>query len=300
MELRQLRYFCAIARCGSFSKAAGEVFIAQSALSHQLAQLEEELGTPLFHRTRRGVELTDAGRVLYEDARGILAQAERAAERTHKAAQGLLGRVDVAIFGSGIFGVIPQLLRRFREACPEVSIVLHSLDKEAQIDALHHRRITVAFNRLMRPVEGLTCETLLTEPIWVAVPSGTALAARTAITMQELRDQPLVLFPTGSRPSFIDRVHEMCRGAGFTPQVAQEVGDVVHAVTLVGTGFGACLVSRSAANMNMPGVTFRPLHHPTQDRIDLCCIYREDDDSELKQAFLRSMREGARLLGDLP
>lgn len=152
----------------------------------------------------------------------------------------------------------------------------------------------------MRPVEGLSCETLLTEPIWVAVPSGTALAARTAITMQELRDQPLVLFPTGSRPSFIDRVHEMCRGAGFTPQVAQEVGDVVHALALVGTGFGACLVSRSAANMNMPGVTFRPLHHPTQDRIDLCCIYREDDDSELKQAFLRSMREGARLLGDLP
>ncbi|MBK8523919.1 MAG: LysR family transcriptional regulator [Betaproteobacteria bacterium] len=63
MELRQLRYFCAIARCGSFSKAAGEVFVAQSALSHQLAQLEEELGTPLFHRTRRGVELTEAGRV---------------------------------------------------------------------------------------------------------------------------------------------------------------------------------------------------------------------------------------------
>ncbi|MDQ5898833.1 MAG: hypothetical protein RLZZ592_2329 [Pseudomonadota bacterium] len=300
MELRHLRYFVCVAEEQNIGRAALRLHISQPPLTRQIQQLEEELGALLFRRTSRGVELTDAGRVLYEDARGILAQAERAAERTHKAAQGLLGRVDVAIFGSGIFGVIPQLLRRFREACPEVSIVLHSLDKEAQIDALHHRRITVAFNRLMRPVEGLSCETLLTEPLWVAVPSGTALAARTAITMQELREQPLVLFPTGSRPSFIDRVHEMCRGAGFTPQIAQEVGDVVHAVTLVGTGFGACLVSRSAANMNMPGVTFRPLHHPGQDRIDLCCIHRSDDDSELLQAFLRSMREGARLLGDPP
>ncbi|MGR6808221.1 LysR family transcriptional regulator (plasmid) [Sphaerotilus natans] len=300
MELRHLRYFVCVAEELNIGRAALRLHISQPPLTRQIQQLEEELGALLFRRTSRGVELTDAGRVLYEDARGILAQAERAAERTHKAAQGLLGRVDVAIFGSGIFGVIPQLLRRFREACPEVSIVLHSLDKEAQIDALHHRRITVAFNRLMRPVEGLSCETLLTEPLWVAVPSGTALAARTAITMEDLREQPLVLFPTGSRPSFIDRVHEMCRGAGFTPQVAQEVGDVVHAVALVGTGFGACLASRSAAHMNMPGVTFRPLHHPGHDHIDLCCIYRQDDDSELLQALLRCLREGAGTLGDGP
>jgi DNA-binding transcriptional LysR family regulator len=183
------------------------------------------------------------------------------------------------------------VMRRFRDAYPEVNIVLHSLDKEGQIDALRHRRITVAFNRLMRPVEGLSCETILTEPIYVAVPEGARLAARTAIAIEELRDQPLVLFPTGSRPSFIDRVHEMCRTAGFAPLVAQEVGDVVHAVALVATGFGACLVSRSATFMCIPGVTFRPLHHPTLSQVDLCCIYRSDDASELLRAFLGSVRQ---------
>jgi DNA-binding transcriptional LysR family regulator len=293
MELRHLRYFVCVAEEQNIGRAALRLHISQPPLTRQIQQLEEQLGALLFRRTSRGVELTDAGRVLYEDARSILGQAERAAERTHKAALGLLGRIDVAIFGSGIFGVIPQLLRRFRNDYPEVSITLHSMNKEEQIDALRHHRITVAFNRLMRPVDGLSCETLLTEPIHVAVPSGTPLAARTAIAIEELQHQPLVLFPTGSRPSFIDRVREMCLAAGFVPQVAQEVGDVVHAVALVGTGFGVCLVSHSATHMRIPGVTFRPLVHPTQSRVDLCCIHRSDDDSQILRAFLASMRRGA-------
>lgn len=297
MELRHLRYFVCVAEEQNIGRAALRLHISQPPLTRQIQQLEEQVGALLFRRTSRGVELTDAGRVLYDEARSILAQAERAAERTHKAALGRLGRIDVAIFGSGIFGVIPQLLRRFRDAYPEVSITLHTMAKEEQIDALRHHRITVAFNRLMRPVDGLSCETILTEPIYVAVPSGTALAARTAIAIEELRDHPMVLFPTGSRPSFIDRVHEMCRAAGFVPLVAQEVGDVVHAVALVGTGFGVCLVSHSATCMGIPGVAFRPLYHPTQSRVDLCCIYRSDDDSEILRAFLGSMRDGAEVMG---
>jgi DNA-binding transcriptional LysR family regulator len=263
-------------------------------LTRQIQQLEAQLGAQLFHRTHRGVELTDAGRVLYDDARHILALSERAAERASKAAQGLLGRVDVAIFGSGIFGAIPQLLRKFRETCPEVNIVLHNMTKEEQLDALRHGRITLAFNRLMRPVEGLECEVLLTEQLYVAMPSDNRLAARSAVDIKELRGQPLVMFPTGSRPNFIDRVHDMCRAADFTPTVMQEVGDVVHAVALVATGFGVTLVPHSATSMALPGVTYRPLHHPTQSRVDLCGIYRKEDNSSILQSLLASMRKAAR------
>lgn len=291
MELRHLRYFVCVAEEQNIGRAALRLHISQPPLTRQIQQLEELLGAQLFHRTPRGVDLTDAGRVLLDDARNILGLAERAAERTSKAAQGLLGRVDVAIFGSAIFGVIPRLMRRFRETYPEVSIRLHNMAKEEQIDALRHQRITLAFNRLMRPVDGLVCETLLTEPLFVAMPSGSMLAARTAVALQELQDQPLVLYPTGSRPSFIDRVHELCRGCGFVPLVAQEVGDVVHAVALVATGFGTCVVPRSATALALPGVTYRPLHHPTPARVDLCGIYRADDDSPILQALLGSMRE---------
>jgi len=291
LELRHLRYFVCVAEEQNIGRAALRLHISQPPLTRQIQQLEEELGAKLFHRTARGVDLTDAGRVLYDDARNILGLADRAAERASKAAQGLLGRVDVAIFGSGIFGVIPQLLRRFRESHPEVSIRLHNMAKEEQIDALRHQRITLAFNRLMRPVEGLVSETLLTEPLYVALPSGSALAARTAVSLSELEGEPLVMYPTGSRPSFIDHLHELCRSCGFVPLVAQEVGDAVHAVALVATGFGLCVVPRSATAMAIPGITYRRLHHPTQAQVDLCCIYRADDDSPILQALLGSMRQ---------
>jgi DNA-binding transcriptional LysR family regulator len=290
VELRHLRYFVCVAEEKNIGRAALRLHISQPPLTRQIQQLEEQLGVQLFRRTNRGVELTDAGRVLYDDARDILGMTERAMERSSKAAQGLLGRVDVAIFGSGIFGAIPRLMRAFRKAHPEVSIFLHNMVKDEQIDALRHRRITLAFNRLMRPIEGLVSEVLLTERLYVAMPSDNPLAGRTAVTLQELEHVPLVLFPTGARPSFIDRVHDMCRACNYSPEVAQEVGDVVHAVALVATGFGVTLVPHSATSMGLPGIVYRPLHHPTHSRVDLCCIYREDDDSPILQSLLTSMR----------
>lgn len=294
MELRHLRYFVCVADEKNIGRAALRLNISQPPLTRQIQQLEEQIGVQLLRRTNRGVELTDAGRVLYEDARGILGMTERAIERSSKAAQGLLGRVDVAVFGSGIFGAIPRLMRAFRQAHPEVNIVLHNMVKDEQIDALRHRRITLAFNRLMRPVEGLVSETLLTERLYVALPSDSPLAARKSVALAQLQHTPMVLYPTGARPSFIDRVHELCRAAEVLPLVAQEVGDVVHAVALVATGFGVTLVPGSATAMALPGVVYRPLRHPDDPRVDLCCIHRADDDSAILQSLLGAMRAAAR------
>lgn len=296
MELRHLRYFVCVAEEQNIGRAALRLHISQPPLTRQIQQLEAQIGVQLFKRTPRGVALTDAGRVLYDDARNILAMSERAMERSSKAAQGLLGRVDVAIFGSGIFDAIPQLLRAFRQAHPEVSIFLHNMVKDEQIDALRHQRITLAFNRLMRPVEGLVSETLLTEPLCVALPSDSRLAMQAGVSLHDLEGMPLVLYPTGARPSFIDRVYEWFRASAVVPLVAQEVGDVVHAVALVATGFGATLVPRSATTLAMPGVVYLPFVHPHHPRVDLCCIYRADDDSAILQSLLGSMRQAAQRL----
>ena len=296
MELRHLRYFVCVAEEKNIGRAALRLHISQPPLTRQIQQLEDQMGVQLFKRTNRGVELTDAGRVFYDDACSILGMAARAVERSSKAAQGLLGRVDVAIFGSGIFGAIPRLLRAFREEHPEVSIFLHNMVKDEQIDALRHHRITLAFNRLMRPIEGIVSETLLNEPLYAALPSGSALSERESVHLQDLKDTPMVLYPTGARPSFIDRYHEMCRASNFAPVVAQEVGDVVHAVALVATGYSATVVPQSATTMGLPGITYRPLIHPLPTGVDLCCIYREDDDSPILQSLLASMRHAAKSL----
>ena len=300
VELRHLRYFVCVAEEKNIGRAALRLHISQPPLTRQIQQLEDQIGVQLLRRTNRGVELTDAGRVLYDDAVRILGMTERAIERSSQAAQGQLGRVDVAIFGSGIFGAIPRLMRAFRQAHPEVNLVLHNMVKDEQIDALRHRRITLAFNRLMRPVEGLVSETLLTERLFVAMPDDAPLARQARVSLQDLATLPTVLYPTGARPSFIDRVHELYRAADVVPLVAQEVGDVVHAVALVATGFGVTLVPHSATGMALPGVAYRPLQHPGEPTVDLCCIYRDDDDSAILRSLLASMRQAAGAIASAP
>lgn len=293
VELRHLRYFVCVAEEGTIGRAAERLHITQPPLTRQIAQLERELDTALFVRRPRGVELTNAGRVLLDDARRLLELAELAGERAGRAGRGTTGRIDIALFGTGIFGVIPRLLRSFRADHPDVEVVLHDMSKQEQLDALTHRRIDLAFNRFVPPTTGIATEILLLEALYVAAPDDHPLAARTAVRMIELEDEPMILFPVGPRPSFIDQVRRMCHQAGFSPTVLAEVDGVVHGLTMVATGGGLCLIPRSAINLHLPGVTYRPLHHSPEATVPLACLYREDDRSPVLARLLASMRANA-------
>lgn len=291
MELRHLRYFIAVAEEQNIGRAAARLHISQPPLTRQIQQLEEELGVQLFIRTPRGMELTSAGEQLLEEARNIRAVVEQATERTQRAGQGKLGRFDVGIFGSGILDIIPRLLAEFRSAFPDVKIVLHSLNKHEQIEALRQRRINVGFNRIITPLPDIDSELVTTESLLLAIHASHPLAALPVVPFAALAEHPLVMFPTGSRPGLIDKVMGLCQQVGFVPQVAQEVGDVVSAVALVANGFGACLVSESTSVMTLPGVVYRPLSGlPTNAHIDLSCIFRSDDHSPILAAFLDVVR----------
>jgi DNA-binding transcriptional LysR family regulator len=296
MELRHLRYFVTVAEEQNIGRAAERLRISQPPLTRQIRKLERELDTVLFIRTPRGVVLTDAGRTLLDDARRVLDLADQAGERAQRAGRGTAGRIDIALFGTGIFGAIPQLLRAFRDDHPDVEVILHNMTKEEQLDALTQRRINLAFNRLIPATPGLVSETLLTEPLYVAVPSDHRLAARTGIRIDEVEHQPMVLFPTGIRPNFMDKVRRMCHQAGFTPDVVAEVADVVHGIALVATGGGICLVPHSATNLHVPGVTYRPLLGAAENNIELCCIRREGEPSPVLARLLDSMRAEAPLV----
>ena len=293
MELRHLRYFVCVAEEGNVSRAAVRLHISQPPLTRQIRQLEGEVGARLFTRTPKGVDLTDAGAVFLAEARQVLAQADLAAARALRAAQGDVGRIDVALFGTAVFGAIPMLLRAHRQAHPEVEFVLHNMTKHEQLDALLQGRIRLAFNRLMRPERGVVSEVLLAEPLLVATPDDGPLADRPALRLRDLDAQPMVLFPTGYRPSFIDRVVDMCRDAGAFPRVVAEVADVVHGIAMVASTGVSCLVPSSATNLHVPGVTYRPLLDTPRPVVDLCCIYRKGDDSPLLTTLLRSMRATA-------
>ena len=290
MDLRSLKYFIAVAEERNIIKAATRLHISQPPLTRQIKQLEEELRAILFIRTPRGVELTDAGETLLVEARNLIALAELAAERTYKAGQGLLGRIDVGLFGSAVFGVIPKILLAFRQTYPNVTMILHNLNKVQQIEALRQRRLTVGFNRLIEPSKDIQSEQIIAEALFVAINKANLLAKKKQIPWTELAHHPLVLFPSEARPNFIDRVLELCRQDGFLPKVVQEVGDAVNGVALVASGFGLCIVPDSATNMRIPGVVYRPLLREPTPEVDLSCLYRSNDESPILREFLAIAR----------
>lgn len=292
MDLRKLRYFMTVAEEGNLGRASALLHISQPPLTRQIHQLEQELEVQLFNRTPKGMELTEAGIMLLREAKNIFSLIQQASEKTQRASQGRLGRLDIAVFGSGILDVIPRLLTRFKKDYPEVKVVLHTMEKEEQILALQQHRIAAGFNRMLKPVPGISSEILNREKLLLAVNETSPLASQAVIKFNELAEHPMVLFSSSGRPNFVDKVMSLCYKAGFTPKITQEVGDVVTGVALVASGFGICLVSQSASSLSLPGVIYREIDDlPENATIDLSCIYRSNDNSKILASFLDTIKK---------
>jgi DNA-binding transcriptional LysR family regulator len=186
--------------------------------------------------------------------------------------------------------MIPKLLLAFRKLYPGVKIVLHTMTKNEQIEALRNHTITVGFNRLVGELPDIKVEVIMNENLMIAINESHPFAKLEKISLKELANHPLVLFPSGSRPNFIDFVIGLCRDEGIQPQVAQEVNDVLTGVALVAGGFGICLVPQAATNLNIPGVVYRAINKDPQPTVDLSCLYRKDDDSPILRSFLEIVR----------
>ena len=290
MELRQLKYFSVLAEELNFNRAAARLHISQPPLTRQIQQMESELGTQLFLRLPKGLELTGAGQTLLDDARRILGLMGAAKERAEKAGRGEIGRLDVGIFGSAIFNHIPRLLLQFRSLYPNVQISLHEQTKAEQIQALRERRLTIGFNRHVSAEPDIVVETVYLEPLLVALHSDHPLAQKKVITVRQIAAEPMILYPSHTRAGFADHVLSLFKDAGVQPHVVQEVKDVVTAVALVSSGFGLCVTPEAANSLRLPGVVYRPLHGKPVPTIDLVCLYRRDDSSPILGAFLETVR----------
>ena len=294
MELRQLRYFIAVAEERHMGRAAERLHLSQPPLSRQIQGLERELGVQLFIRTARGVDLTDAGQALLQDARNIRLLTSQAEERAHRAGKGELGTLDVGVFGSSVLNVIPRLLARFSDAHPGVgvNIVLHNAHKRLQIDALRQRRILIAFDRFLPDEPDLTIEVVTEEPLLVALNTGHPLAAKKAIDMDDLRGESLLL-PAGIDSHIGGKLLQLYKDHGFDPQVLPGGGDVITTVAMIAirADAGLSLIPGSMANLRMPNVAYRPLKARGKATVELHCLYRKDEQSPLLAALLRTVRQ---------
>ncbi|HYG67057.1 MAG TPA: LysR substrate-binding domain-containing protein [Anaeromyxobacteraceae bacterium] len=291
MELRHLRYFLAVADELHFGRAAARLGVAQPPLSHQIRQLERELGFELFVRTSRRVQLTDAGRAFRDEARAILARLGDATAAARRVAEGEAGALAVGFVASATYALLPRLYRRFRERHPAVALTLTELSTAEQVVALRAGQIQVGLARL--PVgsdAGLAIEPLVEEPLVVALPTGHPLASAPAVALAALAREPFVLFPRQPRPGWIDVVQNACAAAGFRPAVAQEALELSTAVTLVAAGIGVTLVPASAQALRLAGVVYRPLEAPAPTT-HLLALHRPDEPRPVVARFLEVARE---------
>lgn len=293
MDLKQMRYFLAVAEERNFTRAAERLHMAQPPLTRQIQALEEDIGAPLFVRTPRGVSLTEAGQALLDEVPNLLALAQRAKERAVLASEGQSGRLDVGIFGSGVLDVIPRILAKFHADRPEVRIVLHSLSKHEQVEALRERRISVGFNRLVPPDDDLVVEEVLRESMTVALPARHALAGQRTVSIPDLSEQPLILYPRLPVAGLAQQVMQAFHREKSVLRIEQEVEDVLTAVALVAGGFGVCVTAGSTASLQLPGVVYRPLVSKHLREIELSCLYRRSDESPVLAAFIAVVREFA-------
>lgn len=297
MDLKQLRYFIALAEEQNFGRAATRLHMTQPPLTRQIRALEEQLGTELFVRTPRGVELTDAGLTLMEEAPNLLLLAQRAEERTQQTGRGLTGRLEVGLFTSAVLDLIPRVLDGFHVSRPDVEVRLHTMSKPQQIEALRDRRISVGFNRLVPDVEGITVETVTHEKLIVGLHKGHPLSAREAITLADLEDEPMILYPNLPIAGFAQEIQQAFRRDRRRLYVVQEVEDVLTCMALVSAGIGLCITIGSAANLQLPNAVYRDLQCRWLETIELSCLYRSDDRSPVLSAFLDVVREVGREAG---
>jgi len=187
----------------------------------------------------------------------------------------------------------PPLTRQIRDR-PDVDVRLHTMSKPQQIEALRDRRISMGFNRLVPDVEGVTVETVAYEKLVVGVHKDHPLAKLQTISLAELEEQPLILYPNLPIAGFAQEVEHAFRRERRRLFVVQEVEDVLTCLALVSAGFGSCITPEAAANLQLPNVVYRTLQCRWFDRIELSCLYREDDRSPVLEAFLETVRDVGR------
>jgi DNA-binding transcriptional LysR family regulator len=254
MELRQLRYFVAVAEEGSLTRAAGRLHLAQQSLSEQIRTLEAQLGVTLFVRSSRGAELTDAGAVLLREARPLLAQAERA----EAAVRGERVSLRVGFLSSVANYVMPPVVRAFRERHPEVELHVEDVAIATLVERLRAGDLDAGLTRPPH-VDDLDTEPVLREPVAAVLPEDHRLAGRAEIELAELAGEPWVLTPRSSWPPWHRKYDEDFARAGFRAHVVQRGTSPQNLLALVAAGVGVTRLPLSARSLRDSGVAFVPL-----------------------------------------
>jgi DNA-binding transcriptional LysR family regulator len=315
-DLRQLRYFVTVAEEKHFGRAAARLSMTQPPLSQAIRALEETLGVELFARTKRSVELTAVGADLLPEVQRLLAAAEGLRPLAQSLARGEAGVLSLAFVSTADYGLLPLLLRDFGARHPRVRLELTEATSDVQVEELAAGRIDAGLVIAPLPprhAAQLSWLPIAREPLVIAM--STEMAQRvqggvsangkrnaiqdpaaewldTPVSLRDLADAPLVIFPRRLAPGFYDIIMDCYGVAGLAPRIGQEAIQMQTIVSLVSAGMGVALVPQSLRNLRRTGVVYRPLSESVP-AIETGLVWRTDEVSPVLAGFIDIVRAHA-------
>jgi DNA-binding transcriptional LysR family regulator len=291
IDLEDLEWLVAIVDTGSFGRAAEAVGVSQPSLSRRIAGMEKRLGAPLFSRARRQVELTEAGRVLVQEARGVLAGASAAVEAARAAARGISGTLRIGYRSAFRYDILPRAMRALAERQPATAITVSNGSVSEILDRVRLRQLDVGL--VVTPIApaDLEVDVLRRLPLAVALPHGHRLEDRHTVDLVDLAGDPFIDI-TGEVAGYSEIVHAICAQAGFTPRVVAAVDSAELLVGCVQRGLGVALIYPDD-DVPITGVTYRPIR-PAGPTIQYLAVYRGENDNPALREFLGVLGLSAR------
>ncbi|MGI0704601.1 LysR substrate-binding domain-containing protein [Pseudomonas aeruginosa] len=293
MELRHLRYFIAIVEAGTFTRAAERLHTAQPSLSRQIRDLEDFLQVALFERSTRSVKLTEAGTVFLNEARLVLAQAERAIDTARRAAGAQQFHLTVGVLQGVGLGKLVSVINTLHITSPKIELTLQSRSSPELIDEVIERKVDLAFIRPSAQSKGLHLRTVRQERLVVALPKGHKFASRRTVKLGQLRHEPFIGIPYEFAPVLVDAVQALLRSQGLSLKWAYEAENVLMAMSLIRSAGAVCLLPESYIAMLPQGVVAVELAEagPT---LELAMAWHPENQSPALRAFVKAFGEPAR------
>jgi DNA-binding transcriptional LysR family regulator len=285
MELRQLRSLSVLAEELHYGHAADRLGVAQPALSRQIQQLEAELGVQLLKRSSRSVVLTEAGRQFAQDIAPALRQLERAAADVSGFAHGKRGNLRVGFSSNLEHQFVPKLIQKIRLEAPEAKTDLRELSVAEQIRQLNEGEIDIGLTTLPVADPALIVRRLFSEPLVVLVPSESRFAHLSAISLDDLAEEPFIMCPRYRQSGYHEFIRNLAAKAGFRPKVAYAADTKSTAAALVARGLGVSLVPQSATATATGGVIGLPISdHGVV--VEIGIVWRRENMSPLFRLFI--------------
>lgn len=285
MEFRQLSYFVAIVEAGSISAASRQVHVAQPALTRQIKLLEEDLATRLFDRHARGMQLTLAGRALYEESIALLDARAQIKARLAALGSGLTGKLSLGITVAHLW--VPQvadLLGTYRQRYPKVAFEVFPLLSGPQLDRLREDKLDAGILYLDNADQpGLDTRPLQHDHLILAVPEGSPWASKPPETLEELKDADFVWGFRSASPSYYDRMVAHFQRLQFEPRVVQYGADNITILSMVAAGLGIAIVPSASSCHPMPAIRFLRLKELDACDMPLWMAWRKSNDSPALQ-----------------